>query len=136
MRIIAEGLKDSIQLVLQNQSFNWKPLNVKYLAKKFQSGLDVKILLATHEYYNSIEVQRIQSTTDGVMYRIGVKDGIHKPSGLEYNTLAKIHEFGTSSIPPRSHWRPVWARFVVGIKQIGTRINSKIIQEIRRKNRM
>lgn len=68
------------------------PLKEGYLIRKRNSGLDERILIATRQYYDTIEKQRI-----GVG-RYGVKADEKK---------ANLAEDGSPTQPPRPHWAPV-----------------------------
>lgn len=103
-------LYDYIIEVLDTQRYKWKPLKPKYKESKLKKGLSGKILIATGEYYNAIEYK----ITPTEIY-VGLPNAVHQESGLPYNILARIHEFGsvTRNIPPRPLWRPAlswWVR--------------------------
>lgn len=110
LELAVKTLFTYILQVLQSQSYDWAPLNPEYKRRKEKKGLSGKILIATGDYYNAI---KYEITSDAVW--VGVPNKIHKPSGLNYNILARVHEFGseTMKIPARPLWRPAlswWIR--------------------------
>jgi hypothetical protein len=90
--------------VIDRQKYNWKPLSQEYKNRKRSKGLDTRILLATKEYRNAIFYNK---KDDGIVV-VGVPQRLHKDSGLQFNVLARIHEFGSNKvgIPARPLWRP------------------------------
>lgn len=92
------------------QPFPFKRLNKAYARFKFRRGLDGRILLASGDYINAIEVFRSDTKEANVTYRVRLKPGTHR-SGMTFNKLGLIHEFGSArrKIPARPHWRPVGA---------------------------
>lgn len=90
--------------------FRHKKLTPAYARYKFRSGLDGRILIASGDYVNAIEVVRSETKEAGVTYRVRLKPGVHR-SGMSFTKLGLIHEFGSARahIPARPHWRPVGA---------------------------
>lgn len=90
--------------------FPFKRLSKAYARYKFRNGLDGRILLATGDYINAIEVFRSDTKEATVTYRVRLKPGVHN-SGMSFTKLGLIHEFGSAraKIPARPHWRPVGA---------------------------
>jgi len=131
LRIIAEELRDDIIENIERQNFTHTILSEKYLAQKKKKGLDERILIASKQYLDSFLVQRIQTSKDGVIYVVTVKDEVHPDSELTYRKLARIHEFGTQKIPARPHWRPTWSKFLRGIRKQNDRIKREILKKIR-----
>ena len=89
--------------ILENQSFKWQALDPDYLKWKQEQGLDERILIATRDYIDN----GIGQWEENRRIFVGPLPGIHKPSGLTYVALSRIHEFGTWSIPARPLWRPL-----------------------------
>lgn len=110
----AKRYSAEVRGIIRNQSYNHVPLNQAYLESKKKKGLDPRILIATADYVNKIKAKRVKGAGKEVSYRVGPPMGIHKPSGLPYKTLARIHEFGSDDgrIPARPVWRPSWSAFV------------------------
>ena len=99
--------RDYIRQVLEGQRYNWKPLSVDYAKYKAKYGLDPRILISTEEYKDSIKVFRTKDTG----YLVGVPHKLHSESDLYLDDLAKIHEFGTETIPARPLWRTALSIF-------------------------
>jgi hypothetical protein len=72
-------------------------------------GLDERIMIATGDYLESIGIVEIVRG-GGVQVRVGLPDEIATESGLTYDQLARVHEFGSRKmkIPARPHWRPIF----------------------------
>lgn len=100
---LADAVIKEAKSVIRKQKYNWEPLEEGYRRSKERKGLDTRILMATRHYVN----YGIGKWTEGDYIRVGPRRGIHKPSGLRYQYLARIHEFGTEHIPARPLWRPV-----------------------------
>jgi hypothetical protein len=134
MKSLAHEFAETVRQNIYNQTYRLKPLSRAYLRWKRNTGLDERILIATGTYVKSIKAiprlktkktERYVATRPGgprvlttiretriATWSVGVPDGIHKPSGLPFTTLARIHEFGTRTIPARPHWRPAWSATV------------------------
>lgn len=94
---------------ISKQDLGWKPLDPKYLSQKVKKGLSENILVATSDYYNSI--QSWVDKSKKVAY-IGVKKGKKDKEGNEIGHIARVHEFGSSSgrIPARPLWKPSYKK--------------------------
>lgn len=137
LRRWAEEFAQALKSVIRKQLFDWKPLSPEYAKYKERKGLDPRILVATGDYVDAIGVHREETRTKGVIYRVGFAPGaIHEPSGLPYNRLAHIHEFGvftgTAEIPARPHWRPTIARFKLRIPRVKKGIVRRVLKEFER----
>jgi len=97
----ATTILDIVKNAIKSQKFKWKKLSAKYLEYKKKSGLDTRIYVATGDYLDSIGLYTI-----GNFYYIGPRPNGKHRSGLSYNFLARIHEFGYGNNPPRPLWRP------------------------------
>lgn len=104
----AEEIAEEAKSVIDTQAYSWVPLTARYLAQKIEEGLDQRTLIATGFYRDNICAYTIR----GKVY-VGVEPGvIHEPSGLPLSVLARVHEYGTSTIPPRPLWRPLLSSFL------------------------
>jgi phage gpG-like protein len=113
-------LAELVKLAIITQAFKWKPLTERYIKWKKRKGRDTRILIATGEYVQSIQVtQNSEGDLDDVTYTVGLPDKIHVDSGLPIRKLAAIHEFGApkARIPARPVWQPVWKMAMPEIKE-------------------
>lgn len=124
---IAEEMISEAKDIIKFQKYEWKPLSLNYLEYKINKGLDTRILLATHFYYDHIT----WGITDKKIWW-GVEDVVHDPSGLELRVLARIHEYGTSTIPARPLWRPLLEKYLNKKKQFAHRYLIEIIKAVKR----
>ncbi len=125
----ARELADKVQSAIWKQTYRdslfqdedhtvrgWKPLSERWLRYKKKKGWDRRIHIATKTYVKSIRAFPRRRKGRIVSWAVspGAPNQIHKPSGLRFATLARILEYGSAvrNIPPRPHWRPVWAMFV------------------------
>lgn len=117
----AKWLAEEVQERIKKQKFNHAKLSPVYAKYKRDKGLDHRILIATGDYVNSIQAMPVLARSLGarvdqddiVTWRVGLPDRKHKDSDLTLNALGNILEFGSrKGMPPRPHWRPVWAIFV------------------------
>lgn len=110
----ANSLADLVKSVLLRQAYTWKPLSERYLAWKKREGLDLRTLIATKTYVQSIRA--VPRKRKGEIVSWGVGPGHpnekHGPSGLRLHDLARLLEYGTRRMPARPHWRPAWSAFV------------------------
>lgn len=125
-----------LKMAVHQQSYQWKPLNERYLAWKRKVGRDTRILLATHEYITAIEVIELpKKQGEMAAFSVGLPDRIHKDSGLPLKTLARIHEFGSMkrNIPPRPLWFPTWYLFSKDLKKhIAEKLTHEMITEFKK----
>lgn len=101
---LALGMREDLVNRIEHQRFHHAPLAPSTVEAKKKAGLDPRILIATHEYIDAIEVEPLP---DGSGYRIGVGNKVHSGSGVSMRDLARWLEFGTSKMPARPHWRPI-----------------------------
>ncbi len=99
----AKDLVARARKVILYQEFNWFPLDPDYEQSKYENGLDTRIYIATRDY---VDHGIGWYERNGCVYA-GALEGTHIPSGLTYRQLARIHEFGTWTIPARPLWRPL-----------------------------
>ncbi len=104
-RKFAKELSAEVKEIIRKQKYKWEPLSEDYLEHKERVGLDTRIYMATKEYVN----KGIGYWEVGRFIFVGPKPGIHEPSGLKYEWLARIHEYGSFKvgIPARPLWRPL-----------------------------
>lgn len=115
--------------------FRWRgragQLSQRYANWKAKHELDGRMLLATGEYTEAIEVYRGEQTKGGVYYMVRLKQGTHEPSGLTYNVLARVLELGSGrhNIPPRPHWKPTVRDIVLRFEQEAETIRAQALRE-------
>jgi len=102
---IAEEYYERLKNHFMLQDLPLKPLSDWYKRWKQRMGLDTRILLATHEMFESVRVYN-----EGFGKRFtGIKGGkIHKMAKIDVALLALVHEYGRldRSIPARPVFRP------------------------------
>lgn len=120
---------------IERQQFHHVPLSPEYLRAKIEAGHDPRILIATQEYLNSIQVEPLPES-DG--FRVGVGDQVHE-SGVPMRQLARGHEFGTSRMPARPHWRPMASLYRSRSREMAAEIGQSVVRSfneaIRRRQR-
>lgn len=103
--LIRELIAEAKQ-ILDEQTYKWQPLSERYARYKERKGLDPRKLIATGFYREHIGW--------GVSHNkiwFGVPNIEHEPSGLPLPVLARIHEFGTATVPARPLWRPLLSKY-------------------------
>lgn len=137
-KIISDELKDSaediaetVRTIILKQQYKWVPLSERYLAWKKKKKLDQRILIATHEYVNSIQAIPKEKKGKTVAWSVGPghPDTIHKPSKMRLHDLARLLEYGTRRMPARPHWRPAWGIFIRRNKKLRTKNIIKSLTE-------
>lgn len=106
LKELISKLVDEAKQIIEGQTYKWEPLSERYLAYKERVGLDPRTLIATRFYLMHIG----WGVTHGKIW-FGVPNIIHEPSGLPLPRLARIHEFGTKTIPARPLWRPLLSKY-------------------------
>lgn len=111
---IATKFKLDLTSRVKLQSFsNWPPLSPLYKQQKAKRGLDPRTLIARMDYLRAIKVQHQKVKGGDDQYTVGLPQQAKHYSGLTYNQLAAVHEYGTKDrrIPARPHWRPTIHKF-------------------------
>ena len=104
---IAKEMVAEAVSVLDNQKYNWKPLKEAYKQWKISKGLDERILIATGLYRDSIKWWTRQGRV-----HFGVPKTKKTAEGFPLWALARVHEFGTRTVPARPLWRPILSKFI------------------------
>ena len=105
-KVASDIVKDA-KKVLDDQTYNWKPLKAYYKAWKIRQGLDERILIATGFYRDNIGWWVSRGNV-----QFGVRQSKKTTNGLPLWKLARIHEFGTRTIPARPLWRPLISKHI------------------------
>lgn len=140
----AEGFRQSI-LRQDFRSFHAFPLKPVTLARKRRAGVDLRVMIATHTYVDSIRVFRTLNRTapKGARFRIGfhpkkrARDYEGRITDILLSDVAMIHEHGSvsASIPARPHWGPHrvgMVRRAVGVRQA---IKKQVLAVVKRELR-
>jgi hypothetical protein len=148
---LAEEIYETVGENIQNQTLRLAPLAPAYLAWKRRRGLDTRILVATTDYVRAVQtfvpVKLAKSYQPGQTWPLGNKtwvvgppEGIHNPSGLSYDSLARRLEYGVveARLPPRPHWRPSFKQKVTArafkqrMKKIGVKVDRQFRTYVRK----
>jgi len=116
LRAFAEREAKGFQRKIRRQdfrSFDRVPLQPSTLARKEMLYLDLRTMMATEHYVNSIQVIR-RRTAAGINYYIGFGPNAHARnpdrtvSDALLNDVANAQEFGApgANLPARPHWGP------------------------------
>lgn len=126
-------------------AFDATPLSPKYAAWKAAAGLDPRVMVATRNYVENIDVT-VQHLEGGAkLVYVGFRkdaqvrdmDGnivpIHVGDITGLRALALVQEKGSEKvgIPPRAHWEPERARVAHG----ATSVRPKIVKDVVHKSR-
>ena len=125
---LARRITRDAKEAIENQEFDWTPLSSKYLARKISEGYDPRTLVRTGEYKDAIS----WGVTHGKIWAGIPSRKIHEDSGMPLFKLARIHEFGTATIPPRPLWRPILARHLTRRKKFRNAYRAAVMRTIRR----
>lgn len=95
---------------ISGQKLSWRPLTPTYLAGKGILGLDTRVLIATGEYLENIDIRKVKKGGDKLRYHVGVDPDATHSSGINMGLLALVLEYGTADgkIPARSHYGATW----------------------------
>lgn len=103
MLTVAANIAAEVKTRIARQEFPHQPLSPKYLRWKKRRKLDLRILVATGDYLKAIQVNTSEQRGKAVRIEVGFPPhSYHRPSGLEYEVLARAHEFGVP--PPGRPW--------------------------------
>lgn len=121
-----QQFRDDLVERIESQRFRHAPLSPGYVEAKRRAGLDPRILIATHEYLDSIEVSPL---TDGSGVRVGVGGRTHS-GGIPMRQLARMLEFGTIRMPARPHWRPLASIYKRRARQMARELGANISRSV------
>jgi hypothetical protein len=125
-------------------AFQEIPLSPAWLARKARKNRDLRTMIATGHYINSIRVFRKDSVRmDGTrtfLFHVGFeKDALARDlDGRTVNfplrLVAAVQEKGSAAahIPPRPHWEPQRRRISARAPALRQRIGIKVAQQVRR----
>lgn len=123
-RAAAQQVTKDAKNVIRNQEFNWQELSPRYKEWKKKKGLDERKLMATKTYVN----YGIGWWEKEGRIFVGPRRGIHKPSGLSYQDLARMLEFGTWKMPARQLWRPLLSKAMASSSKFAKEYSKGIVR--------
>lgn len=137
----ADSFRNDLTTAIRSQKYYWVPLNKKYLERKRKAGLDLRKLIATTNYMKEIRVKlnKVSLKDLKISYEVSPPRTRIKPSKLNknpkitYEKLARIHEYGTSRIPARPHWRPATAEFKARAPALGKNLQRVFLERLDRR---
>jgi hypothetical protein len=98
----AQASSMRIKRNIRAQKYNWPPLAESTVNRKRREGLDPRMLIATGQYLDAIQV--IPMGTD--MVAIGIPAEAKNDEGKSLAMIGLAHEYGLGlNLPPRPHWR-------------------------------
>jgi len=105
---------------------DWPKLSGTYINWKAQAGLDGRAMLATGDYVEHVEV-----TEDDEGYRVGLRPGRHKPSGLPIKVVARMLDRGSAKhkIPARPHWGPTVKLVIKRFKRLRPEVRKEVLDK-------
>lgn len=123
LRAIANGFRQDLISGVEQGRYDLAPLSTRWLRKKKKHGLDLRILIASHEALRNIRVRQwARSEGDGFTVeptRERVKPyKFQKHSKLTYFDLFDIHENGKGNNPARPVWGITYMRTQAKMDQL------------------
>lgn len=112
------------------RAFPFAPLSKRHRQYKARHGQDGRILVATGDYVEGIEVFRGEQVGGGVYYMVRPAARTHEPSGLRLTTIARILELGSArhKIPARPHWSPTVRDVIRRFEQEAPTVRAKALR--------
>ena len=109
----------------------WPALDAAYLAEKRRKRLDMRKLIATGAYVRNIRARQVDKQT----WVVDVPPTRHRPSKITFRRLARVHEYGTNTIPARPHWWPTTQEFQMEAPERARVIERRITQQVQQRLR-
>ena len=107
LREIGEQIDEKIKQNVEGQDIYLAPLAAEYLARKIRQGLDSRILIATHDWLDNIQVLDVVKDGNSLVVTVGSQYSAHE-SGLSYAALTQYIEYGTERQPERPIFHLTW----------------------------
>ena len=107
------------RLPIARQGYKHIKLSESYRLWKVKNGLDERILIATGTYLSEIKARRNEKGD----WSAGLPNAIHEPSGMNFQTLWNVLEFGSDELKIRS--RP---HFTIELAKMDEHMRKAIIQ--------
>lgn len=104
-KYLVKVIKSELKKAIDNQrySYKWAPLSVPYVRYKKTHNLSLKTWEATGLLHDSI----IYRKRNGY-YIVGIDPNKRYKNGAKVIDIAKCLEYGTSKMPPRPLFRPIF----------------------------
>lgn len=104
-KYLVKIMKSEFKKAIDNQrySYRWKPLSVNYIRYKKMHNLSLKTWEATGLLYDSIVYRKRNG-----YYMVGIDTRKRYKNGAKVLDIAKCLEYGTSTIPARPLFRPIF----------------------------
>jgi len=139
----AEAEKDGFVGRIEAQdfpSFDSTPLTPAWKRRKEMAERDLRVMIATGTYKDSIRVFR-RLVKDGAIFRIGFHHAKRARNlkgeivPLLLDELARVHEFGSAkaNVPARPHWRNHLDQMRERARTLRPEIVRQIVHNIRRR---
>lgn len=114
----AEIYYEAVMDNITGQKLSWKPLTPGYLARKGILGLDTRVLIATGEYVNNIDIRKLPDRESKLRFHVGVDPDATHSSGINMGLLSLILEYGTADgrIPARPHFSATWSQVLKKVR--------------------
>jgi hypothetical protein len=146
-----EGQKDDFVVKIENQAFpdfreifypeSGTNLSPRYLRRKRKAGVDLRTMVATGNYKDSIRVWRkLGKGRRGATWRVGfhpkklARDFKNQQLDILLSQVAMIQEFGSvkNSLPARKHWRPHLAQMHKNALTARPRMRLMVVKNLRK----
>ena len=96
------------------KSFKEIPLSPAWVARKLRAHRDLRVMLATHHYTNSIKIFTRKGADGATLVYIGFDKRANARNlkgeviPFKLYKLARVQEYGSAkaNVPSRPHWRP------------------------------
>lgn len=134
-RILAQDFESFQTIFYPESGTNLSP---RWIARKRAAGADLRTMLATHHYLNSIETfSRMRGRT------MDVRVGFHHQArarnlkgeivAITLDHLARLHEHGSfaNNLPARPHWWPHLQRMHAEAPALRRRLSHAIVSAVR-----
>lgn len=122
------------------EAFHRRPLSAARLAEKAAAGADLRVMIATHHYVNSIRVFfRKSRNLNGGTFRIGFHHNAHARTldgaiaPILLQDVARIQENGSRArkLPPRPHWGPYLRDMVPRATVFRARLTRRMVKRLK-----
>lgn len=147
---MATRLRDQVVQNILDEKVPGEPLSKKYLNYKVNQGLDSRMLIASGQYVDAIEVWKWM-VGDLLTVQVGVRPNrVHKKQAtgghqqdvaggkttrMRMVDLARMLEYGTTKMPPRPVWGMTMNQLMDELKTFREWMIRQVNKQIRREDR-